>query len=258
MKKVLKPALAFLTAGALLASAVPALADANPTPNIPPAPSSTFHTVYRAGINSLREQRNQDKQIREQIKGLRQNLKEKQAHIGVPANEKVINQALKSDFQQLKADRKAKNAGAVQQDFTKIQGDLNNRLQADQTEMNILTAINNDVGGLLQARAQEKQVATQTKTVRQDIKSKIKTDRQNKDKSALQVARADMATVKSASQRVKAISLKADQQQLKAAIQAGNVTAVTQDLARLTSDLQGKVNAQQSLLTALQKVDSDL
>lgn len=163
-----------------------------------------------------------------------------------------------SDFQQLKTDRQAKNVGAVQQDFTKLQGEISNRLQSDQARVNILNAINNNDSGLVQARAQEKQITVQIRTVHKDIRTKIKTDRQNKNKSALQAAKVDMSTVKSANQNVKAISLKADQQQLKADAQARNADAVIQDLSKLTSDIQSNVNAQQSVLTALQKVDSDL
>lgn len=259
MKKVVKPVLTLLTVGTLLASAIPVLADTNPNPSMPPAPANTFKTVYTTGMNSLKELRSQDKQIREQVKVLRQDLKESNANFGFRwASQKDINQAVKSDFQQLKVDRQAKNTSAVQQDFTKLQGDINNRIQADQAIMNVLTAIKDNDSGIAQARVQEKQIAVQIKTVHQDIRTKIKTDRQNKNKSALQAVKVDMATVKSANQNVKAISLKADQQQLKADAQAGNADAVTQDLSKLTSDIQSKANAQQSVLTALQKVDSDL
>lgn len=253
-----KHIITFLTVSTLLAAAVPVLADTTPS-TTPPADS--FKTAYNTGINTLKQLQSQDKQIREQINAIRKEFKAEQINLGfnwTNTNEKSINQSLKSDRQQLNLDRKAKNVSAVQIDFGKLQGDLNNQIQADQSKLNTLSAVKDSLGNLPQLRIQANQIQSQIKTIRQDINNKLKTDRQNKNKAALTAAKADMAVVKTANINTKAISLKADLQQLKSDSQSGSVNAIKQDLANLTTDLQNQITARQSILSALQKVDSDL
>jgi hypothetical protein len=117
-----------------------------------------------------------------------------------------------------------------------------------------------DLGPFKALQAQEKTVRASIHSTREEIRSKIKTDRASKNYTALLAALTDMMPLQDSIANLGNLSLttSADWAQLKTDRQAKNNDAVTADLKKLENDIQSRLTAMSPVLSGLQKVDQDL